>query len=168
MSTSPGFDSFSSILDAVAQRLGLSAKLVEQRIAREWADIVGEQVAAHTRPESIRGRRLSVLVDHSLWMQQLSFLKPDLLRRIRVHTGGETVQDLVFRIGDLSRCPSPSPTPRGGAVVSAVEPPPHLIREAEPLTAGIADPALRERFTKAIAKALVSLPSTATDRSPSL
>ncbi len=169
MPTPSGFDSFSSILEAVAERLGLSAKLIEQRIAREWADIVGEQVATHTRPESIRGRRLSVLVDHSVWMQQLSFLKPDLLRRIRVHTGGETVQDLVFRIGDLSRIPLTKPAEAGRPFRPAPEPSPQLLREAEPLTSAITDPDLRARFTKAIAKALVSAPSApATDRSPSL
>ncbi len=167
MPSKNGFDSFSSILDAVAQRLGLSARLVEQRIARDWVDIVGEQIAVHTRPEQIRGRRLSVLVDHSVWMQQLSFLKPDLLRRIRVHTGGEAVQDLLFRIGDLSRIPltCPSPSAAGQGIAPDVEPAPHLLREAEAHTVRIADPALRERFTKVIAKALVSTPSTpATDR----
>lgn len=160
-----GFDSFSSILDAVAQRLGLSAKLVEQRIARDWVEIVGDQIAAHTRPEYVRGRRLSVLVDHSVWMQQLSFLKPDLLRRIRVHTGGETVQDLLFRIGDLSRIPLPTPNESGQGIRPEFEPTPQLLCEAHAHTSRITDPVLRDQFTKVIAKALVSAPSTpATDR----
>ncbi|MFO0775183.1 MAG: DUF721 domain-containing protein [Nitrospiraceae bacterium] len=168
--SSPGFDSFSSILEAVAQRLGLSSKLVEQRIALDWVEIVGEQIAAHTRPEAIRNRRLSVLVDHSVWMQQLSFLKPDLLRLIRVHTGDETVQDLGFRIGDLSKVPLPvKPAVAASSVLPDFEPSPQLLREAEPMTSRITDPDLRARFTKAIAKALVSAPSTpVTDRSPSL
>ena len=165
MSTKSGFDSFSSILDAVAQRLGLSVKLIEQRIARDWVEIVGEQIAAHTRPEHLRGRRLSVLVDHSVWMQQLSFLKPDLLRRIRVHTGGETVQDLQFRIGDLARVPMPSHSTAGQGIAPDVEPAPQLLREAAAHTTQIADPAIRERFTRVIAKALVSVPTTpAADR----
>lgn len=169
MPTPSGFDSFSSILEAVAQRLGLSPKLMEQRIAREWVEIVGEQIAAHTRPEALRSRRLCVLVDHSVWMQQLSFLKPDLLRRIRVQTGGETVIDLVFRIGDLSKYPLPEQTATGHAVLPDFEPSLQMLRDAEPLTSKISDPDLRDRFTKAIAKALVSAPSApVTDRSPSL
>lgn len=169
MPAPPGFDSFSSILDAVAQRLGLSAKLVEQRICRDWIEIVGEQVAAHTRPEQIRSRRLSVLVDHSVWMQQLSFLRPDLLRRIRVHTRGESVQELVFRIGDLSRIPLESPATRKAVAPPDLEPAAALVEEVATHTTTITDPDLRAHFTRVIAKVLGSAPSTpATDQSPSL
>ena len=102
---------------------------------------------------------------HSEWMQQLTFLMPDLLRRIRVHTGGETVQDLLFRIGDLSRVPLPNPNVSGRGILPELEPTPQLLREAHEHTSRITDPVLRERFTKVIAKALVSVPSTpATDR----
>lgn len=159
MPSTTGFDSFSSILNAVAQRLGLSPRLVEQRLAREWVEIVGDQIATHTRPEQIRSRRLSVLVDHSVWMQQLSFLKPDLLRRIRVHLGGEDVQDLVFRIGDLSRVPLTPPRPEPGIAPVGSQPSPALMREAASRTTSITDPALREQFTKVIAKALVAVQS---------
>ncbi|HSE60398.1 MAG TPA: DUF721 domain-containing protein [Nitrospiraceae bacterium] len=160
MAPPKGFDSFSSILDAVAERLGIRAKLLEQRLRRDWVEIVGEQVAAHTRPEQIRYRKLSVLVDHSVWMQQLAFLKPDLLRQIRVSVGEDLVQDLLFRIGDLSRIPLPGPDSTTSRMDPAPEPSPQIVQEVAGRTSRILDPELRARFTAVIAKALVTAQPT--------
>ena len=160
MAPPKGFDSFSAILDVVAERLGIRAKVLEQRLRRNWVEIVGEQVAAHTRPEQIRYRKLSVLVDHSVWMQQLAFLKPDLLRQIRVSVGEDLVQDLLFRIGDLSRIPLPAPNSQESRVEAHPEPSPQILQEVAGRTGRIMDPELRARFTAVITKALVTAQPT--------
>ena len=160
MASPKGFDSFSAILDAVAERLGIRAKLLEQRLRRDWAEIVGEQIAVHTRPEQIRYRKLSVLVDHSVWMQQLAFLKPDLLRQIRVSVGEDLVQDLLFRIGDLARIPLSASDSEESRIEPHPEPSPQIVQEVAGRTCRIMDPELRARFTAVIAKALVSAQPT--------
>jgi len=92
-----------SILDDIAQRFGLSVKLLEHRLQRQWSAIVGNHVAAHTRPESIRFKKLYVVVDSSVWMQQLAFLKPSLLESINAAAGSSIVTDIVLRIGEVAR-----------------------------------------------------------------
>jgi hypothetical protein len=90
-----------SALDDLAQRFGLSVKLLEHRLQRQWPAIVGEHVAAHTRPESIRFKKLYVIVDSSVWVQQLAFLKPSLLAGINTAAGSSIVTDIVLRVGEV-------------------------------------------------------------------
>ena len=75
------FFSVSSVLTKLAKRLGLEAKLLEAQLRRHWPEIAGEQIAAHTRPDQIRFKKLHLIVANSVWLQQLTFLKPTLLRR---------------------------------------------------------------------------------------
>jgi hypothetical protein len=89
-----------SALDDLAQRFGLSVKLLEHRLQRQWPAIVGEHVAAHTRPESIRFKKLYVIADSSVWVQQLAFLKPSLLAGINAAAGSSIVTDIVLRVGE--------------------------------------------------------------------
>jgi len=89
-------------LDDLAQRFGLSGKLLEHRLQRQWSAIVGNHVAAHTRPESIRFKKLYVIADSSVWVQQLTFLKPSLLESINAAAGSSIVTDIVLRIGEVA------------------------------------------------------------------
>lgn len=90
-----------STLDDIAQRFGMSVKLLEHRLQRQWPVIVGEHVAAHTRPESIRFKKLYVIADSSVWVQQLAFLKPSLLESINTAAGSPIVTDIVLRVGEV-------------------------------------------------------------------
>jgi predicted nucleic acid-binding Zn ribbon protein len=47
-----------------------------------WAAAVGETVAAHARPCTLREGILSVEVDSPEWATQLRYLEEDLLRRL--------------------------------------------------------------------------------------
>jgi hypothetical protein len=90
-----------SALDDIAQRFGLSVSLLEHKLQRHWPVIVGEHVAAHTRPESIRFKKLYVITDSSVWVQQLTFLKPSLLESINTAAGSPIVTDIVLRVGEV-------------------------------------------------------------------
>lgn len=91
-----------SALDDLAQRFGLSGKLLEHRLQRQWTATVGQHVAAHTRPESIRFKKLYVIADSSVWMQQLAFLKPSLIESINASAGSPIVTDIVLRVGEVA------------------------------------------------------------------
>ena len=94
-------DSFGTILAGLAHRLGLESKLFEARLRRQWPDIVGEAIAIHARPDQIRFRKLTVFVHNSVWLQQLSFLKPVLLEKVNALAGEPLVAEIVLRIGDV-------------------------------------------------------------------
>ena len=61
-----------------------------------WAEVVGEQVAAHARPISLRDATLVVAVDQPGWATQLRFLEGDLRERLSTAPGGNGVVKIEF------------------------------------------------------------------------
>lgn len=47
-----------------------------------WPEIVGPQLAAHTKPESFDEGELTVVADSDAWATQLRLLAPQLLKRL--------------------------------------------------------------------------------------
>lgn len=146
-------DSFGTILTGVAHRLGLESKLFEARLRRHWSDIVGEPIATHTRPDQIRFKKLHVYVHNSVWLQQLTFLKPVLLEKVNGMAGDQLVTEIVLRIGEFSTERAVSP-PTAALDETPPQPSAELLREAALHTQGIQDPALRDRLAAVMVQAL--------------
>lgn len=53
-----------------------------------WPEIVGPQVAAHTRPESFDDGVLTVQADSDTWATQVRLLSPQLLKRLAEEGAG--------------------------------------------------------------------------------
>ena len=87
-----------SLLADMFKKLGLSEAVAEQRALQVWAQVVGEKVAAHTQAYSISDGELLVLVDAHTWSQELTFLKPDILRRLNETLGSGIVKDIRFTL----------------------------------------------------------------------
>jgi len=67
----------------------------------QWSTIVGEDIAANSRPaELIRGSLL-VVTRSSAWSQQLSFLSERIIETVRAATG-VTLEGVRFRVGRIS------------------------------------------------------------------
>jgi hypothetical protein len=148
-------DALSSILEGVARRLGLESKLLESRLRRDWVSIVGEPIASNTWPDQIRYKKLYLLVHNSVWMHQLTFLKPTLLQKLNTVTGGELVTDIVLRVGEIpSRVivPATIPAVDGDVAVSGV-----IRAEVLSHVSAIQDPDLRQQFTSVISRSLRTL-----------
>jgi predicted nucleic acid-binding Zn ribbon protein len=56
-----------------------------------WAELVGEEVGAHSRAESFADGRLVVRTDSSAWATQLRLLAPAVVRRLNEDLGHGTV-----------------------------------------------------------------------------
>jgi len=158
-------DSFGTILAGVTHRLGLESKLFEARLRRHWPEIVGEPIATHTRPDQVRFKKLYILVHNSVWLQQLTFLKPELLDKVNSMAGEKLVTELVLRIGDVSLDRASQPmasAPEAGPPQPSAE----LLREATLHTQGIQDQALREQLAAVMAQALAMTPPDSSRRAP--
>ena len=156
-------DSFGTILAGVAHRLGLESKLVEARLRRHWPEIVGEPISAHTRPDQIRFKKLYVFVHNSVWLQQLTFLKPVLLQKINSMAGEPLATEIVLRIGDVSTEHASQPVP-STADAGTPQPSAELLREAALHAQGIQDQALREQLATVMAQALAMTPPERSSR----
>ena len=66
-----------------------------------WDDIVGPVIAENARPAAYKGDILLVHVTSSPWMQQLQFLKKDLIGKINAEFGKPLVGDIKLKIGSF-------------------------------------------------------------------
>lgn len=158
-------DSFGTILTGVAHRLGLESKLFEARLRRDWPNIVGDPIATHTRPDQIRFKKLYVFVHNSVWLQQLTFLKPVLLEKVNTMAGETLVTEIVLRIGELS-AEQRSSLPPSTQEATQPQPSAELLREAALHSQGIQDPALREHLAAVMVQALSLTPPHSSRQSP--
>lgn len=63
-------------------------------LTRAWKDVVGERAAAHTLPAWIKKDILWGYVDGSSWMQELTFMKPQLLKQVNGHLRSVVITDI--------------------------------------------------------------------------
>ena len=150
------FDPVSSILTRVAHKLGLETRLLEFQLKHRWPEIAGVQIAAHTRPDQIRFKKLTLIVENSIWLQQLTFLKPTLLEKINEAAGGKIVTEITLRVGEIvQEKPDQSRKPEHEA--APAEPlPASLVAEAAAHAEAVTDPELRDYLTSVMANAMAS------------
>ena len=67
-------------------------------IQRDWRKLVGRQLAAHTRPASLRRGRLVVVVEDPGDGFLLNYQRPQLLERLQAMAHGK-VEEIVIRPG---------------------------------------------------------------------
>ncbi len=145
-------DSVACILDGLAHRLGLENHLFEMRLRRDWAGIVGEQIAAHTRPEQIRFKKLLIHVRHSVWLQQLTFLKLELLGKVNAAAGETLVSEIILRLGDVTA--GADQAGRLTEMTPPLEPSPQTKDQAALYAQAVQDLTLREHLAAVMAGAL--------------
>ena len=85
-------------LDRVTKSLGMANSDELRGVFGRWPELVGEQVAAHARPRSLRDGALVVVVDDPAWATQLKWLEADLLARLREVVGEGVVHRLEVRV----------------------------------------------------------------------
>jgi predicted nucleic acid-binding Zn ribbon protein len=72
-----------------------------------WGEIVGTDLAAHTKPDAFADGELAVTADSTAWATQVRLLAPALVRRLNAELGDGTVRRVKVR------GPAP-PRQRGG------------------------------------------------------
>ena len=74
----------------------LSARGWRQRVAvgavfGDWPQIVGPQLATHTRPDGFENGELTVTADSDAWAAQVRLMAPQLIKRLAEELGHGTV-----------------------------------------------------------------------------
>jgi predicted nucleic acid-binding Zn ribbon protein len=91
----------STIGDLIRGRLatlGLARKIKEAGVAVTWPELVGPEIAAHTRVIKLDHGKLFVSVDEPAWRQELTYQKQMIREKINASLGeGERlVEDILF------------------------------------------------------------------------
>lgn len=71
-------------------------KILEHRLIALWPEMVGAAASERARAVSVKGHTMTVHVDDPLWLQELMFLKADLLARYRKALPALPLEDIFF------------------------------------------------------------------------
>lgn len=148
--------SVAEILDGSSARLKINKGILRYKLWDLWPKIVGPEVAAHARPARWYGRTLVVRVEHPAWIQELGFLKPHMIEKIRSTVPEVKLKDIKYEVGVL---PPPTQTAKKAYA------PEHRKLDAEEIefidqaSGEISDPQVREAAKKAMCKSFASLKS---------
>ncbi|MGI8775116.1 MAG: DciA family protein [Actinomycetota bacterium] len=67
-------ESLKNLLPGVGRKLGLDAAVETGLVWQKWPEIVGEAVAAHAEPTSLRNGVLKVRTDSPTWATEIGYL----------------------------------------------------------------------------------------------
>jgi predicted nucleic acid-binding Zn ribbon protein len=115
-------------------KLGSGTLSAEELVRAAWPQAVGERIAAHARPVSLRqledGPQLVVEVEDEIWRRQLLTMTRQILPRLWEIAGGDSVHSIEFRLGVPRRMPQRA----------------ERARSAQDEADGIQDPILRRLY----------------------
>jgi hypothetical protein len=123
-----------ALLSRLLDGYGVAREVREHRLVLQWEDIVGPRIAARSWPDGLREGELWVRVANQAWLQELSFLReqivhraneivgaPPLVTKVRLHLGqrrqaddDDVVAALARRVFAPRRRRKPAPTPPTG------------------------------------------------------
>jgi len=84
------------ILESLLPKSPFASGLRVQKVLESWSEIAGEEIARHSRAVGIERGVLVVQVENSVWAQELSLLKPQLLKKLEARLGEDGPKDVRF------------------------------------------------------------------------
>jgi predicted nucleic acid-binding Zn ribbon protein len=87
----------STALDGLLADQGWQLAASVGSVFGRWDQLVGAEVAAHTRPERFSGGELVVIADSAAWATQVRLLAATLVHRLNEELGHGTVTRVVVR-----------------------------------------------------------------------
>jgi Uncharacterized protein conserved in bacteria len=94
-------ESVSKLLPLTIKKLGINKRYNAESAIYHWKKIVGEKIAAHTRPLSVQRDLLFVAVSNPVWAHHLSMMKQDIISKINSFIGDYLIKDIRFQAGYL-------------------------------------------------------------------
>ena len=64
----------------------------------EWSTVVGEDLAAHSRPSAVDGDRLVVTCDSAAWASEFRWLENQVLERLAEATSSNRISALTVKV----------------------------------------------------------------------
>jgi len=78
-----------------------SRKLKEGLIQGNWSSIIGEDLSKKSYVSALKDQVLFIHVENSVWLQQFSFMKQDIIRKVNAYLNLEYVKDVQLRISKM-------------------------------------------------------------------
>jgi predicted nucleic acid-binding Zn ribbon protein len=82
------------LVDSLVTEQDWSRRTAVGSVFGRWAALVGPDIAAHCRPETLTEGELLVVAESTAWATQLRLLAPTILAKLRAQVGGDVVTRL--------------------------------------------------------------------------
>jgi len=96
-----GEKSIEGVLGNILKALKTKGRPTEEEMFDCWEKAVGVEASRHSKPQTLKGGILTVNVDSSGWLYQLTTQKKGVLERLAGKLGSKKIKDVRFRIGDI-------------------------------------------------------------------
>ena len=81
-------------------RHGLVRRISQASIVTDWAELVGEQVARVSAPDSVdQSGTLRVRVESAAWLQELQLMSPTIIRDLAIR--GKRIKRIHWMLGTI-------------------------------------------------------------------
>jgi len=87
------------ILLPILKKRGLASKIEENMILKLWPKAIGDKLNLQTKADAFRNGTLFVKTTSSIWVQQLHFIKEEIIDKVNEIAGKKIVKDIRFSIG---------------------------------------------------------------------
>ena len=151
------------LLGPAFRKNGLAKEYQHWRIFSLWEKTVGQSIAKHSRPHRFERGVLSVLVASSAWLQELQFMKQEIVERLnrelellvstsepQLRLDALRISGIKFLVGKIVGSRETTNSPRVTRRPEHIEPTPERMAFAEELTAQTTDPELKALFRETL------------------
>ena len=87
----------SRLIEGALRQFGLHDRLEERAALLRWREIVGDEIAEHSRAVDLVDGILVLEADHGAWRQELTMLVPMIIQKFNAMFGEGTVTDIQWR-----------------------------------------------------------------------
>lgn len=88
------------ILAGLRAKSELGRNLEEAKIWQFWETLIPSPFSAHAYPLRVKDSVLHIEAENAVWLHKISYLKPEILEKIRGITDPELVVDLRFVLAE--------------------------------------------------------------------
>ncbi len=90
-----------SLIEKVLKQKGLYKTYQYHLAVEHWNDIVGVKIAQNSQAVKVEAGVLWVAVKNSVWLQHLTMLKGEIIRKVCGYTGNNIIKDIYFFQGKI-------------------------------------------------------------------
>ena len=87
-----------TVLPSVVEGLGVPSVDLLVMVHERWADVVGEEVAAHARPIGLAGSTLKIAAESPAWASHLRWSEVEIVARLASLLGRPEVESVSVRV----------------------------------------------------------------------
>lgn len=99
-----------SLISDMFKGMEIETRVKEQTCLLIWDEVVGERIASSAQPEFVRDGKLFVTAKSSVWANELTFYKQELVEKLNRRVGGSVIKEIIFKSGRFPSKKDESPS----------------------------------------------------------